>query len=79
MKSAIKLTLGNNLTRSSAVVDASKTPKDLAIENGYDVNLGYWMLDGGALNPQEMNTAIGELVKGADTAALLQVVKASNA
>lgn len=79
MASAIKLTIGDNLSRKPIVVDADKTPKQIISSEGRDINLGYWMLDGGALSTQEMNTPLGELLNGSETATLLQVVKANNA
>jgi len=75
----IKLTIGDNLSRKSINVMPNQTPKEILAQEGRELGLGIVMLDGGALSTKEINTPIGDLLNGATSATLLQIVKANNA
>lgn len=75
----VKVKLGTTTTRKTVIVDDSKTPKELFMENDIeltgDVSI---QLDGDRLGTREMDKSLTELGVH-DTAMLLAVVNTKNA
>ena len=79
----IKVTLGNNVTRKSVIVDENQTLRQTLEDNGIDFSRGVMHLDGSSLGAGELNKTFAELgyngTAGKDKCFLLNVVKADNA
>lgn len=75
----VKVKLGTTTTRKTVIVDSSKTPRELFMENDIeltgDVSI---QLDGDRLGTREMDKSLAELGVH-DTAMLLAVVNTKNA
>ena len=79
----IKVIMGNNLKRSTVIVDPNTTLKQALTDNEIDYSAGTMHLDGATLEPGALNKTFAEFgytgQDGRDTCYLLNVVKADNA
>ena len=74
----IKVTMGNNVKRSSEILDEHTTLRE-ALENAeIDYTVGVMNLDGSTLSPGDLDKTFAELGI-AEKCFLLNVVKADNA
>lgn len=74
----IKVTVGNNVKRESAIVDENTTLRTVLEDNGIDYTSGTMHLDGSSLKPGEIDKTFAELGI-TEKCYLLNVVKADNA
>ena len=74
----IKVTIGNNVKRSSEILDENTTLRE-ALENaGIDYTIGMMNLDGSTLEPGDLDRTFADFnIK--DKCYLLNVIKADNA
>ena len=74
----IKVTVGNNMSRQSVIVDEEKTLREVLEENNVDYSHAAPSLDGSTLRPGDLDKTFAEM--GITSACyLLTVVKADNA
>lgn len=74
----ISITISTNTNRTTVLVPASKTPKEILQENNIDLHSGVLSLDGVPLSASEMNMSLEDLnVK--ESAFLTSIVKSDNA
>jgi len=74
----IKVTMGNNVKRTSEVLDPSTTLRDALEDAGIDYTTGIMNLDGSTLNPGDLDKTFADLGI-TEKCYLLNVVKADNA
>ena len=74
----IKVTIGNNVTRKSVIVDENQTLRQTLEENGIDYSRGVMHLDGSSLQPGDLSKTFADLGI-TDKCFLLNVVKTDNA
>ena len=79
----IRVTIGNNLKRSSENYTPDTTLRDAMEQAGIDYTTGMTTLDGSTLGPGDLNKTFAEFgydgTAGHDKCFLLNVVKADNA
>jgi len=74
----IKVTMGNNLKRTSEILDENTTLREALEETGIDYTIGIMNLDGSTLEPGDLDCTFAEFgIK--EKCYLLNVVKAENA
>lgn len=74
----IKVTVGNNLKRETAIVDSQTTLRDCLEEAGIDYTRGFTTLDGATLAAGDLDKTFDDFgIK--ERTFLLNVVKADNA
>jgi len=74
----IKVTMGNNLKRTSEIIDENTTLREALEEAGIDYTTGIMNLDGSTLEPGDLDRTFSDFgVK--DKCYLLNIVKADNA
>ena len=74
----IKVTMGNNLKRSSEILDENTTLREALEEAEIDYSVGTMNLDGSTLNPGDLDRTFADMgIK--EKCFLLNVVKADNA
>lgn len=74
----VKVTLGNNTTRKTVIVDGNTTLRAALEQNGIDYTHGSMMLDGTTLQPGSLDKTFDDFGI-AETCYLLSVQKADNA
>lgn len=74
----IKVTVGNNLEKSTQIVDSSTTLRQILEAAGIDYTRGMTTLDGGVLPPGSLDKTFDDFGI-TDHAYLLSVVKQDNA
>lgn len=74
----IKVTLGNNVNRTSVIIDENTTLRTALEDNGVDYTRGTMHLDGASLAPGDLDKTFASLGI-TDKCFLLSVVKADNA
>lgn len=74
----IKVTMGNNVKRSSEIIDENTTLRDALESAGIDYTIGMMNLDGSTLSPGDLDKTFAEFGI-TDKCYLLNVVKADNA
>ena len=73
----IKVSVGNNVTRSEVHIDESKTLRSVLDEQGIDYSRGTMHLDGAALQPGDLDKSFASFgIK--EMCYLLNVAKADN-
>ena len=74
----IKVTIGNNVKRSSEILDENTTLREALEEAGIDYTTGVMNLDGSTLEPGDLGCTFADFgIK--EKCYLLNVVKADNA
>ncbi len=74
----IKVTMGNNLKRTSEILDENTTLREALEEAGIDYTIGIMNLDGSTLDPGDLDCTFADFgIK--EKCYLLNVVKAENA
>jgi hypothetical protein len=74
----IKVTMGNNVKRSSEILDENTTLREALEGAGVDYTAGIMNLDGSTLNPGDLDKTFADFgIK--EKCYLLNVVKADNA
>ena len=74
----IKVTMGNNLKRTSEILDENTTLREALEEAGIDYTIGIMNLDGSTLEPGDLDCTFSDFgIK--EKCYLLNVVKAENA
>jgi len=74
----IKVTMGNNLKRTSEILDENTTLREALEEAEIDYTVGTMNLDGSTLNPGDLDRTFADMgIK--EKCFLLNVVKADNA
>ena len=74
----IKVTLGNNVKRSSEIVDENTTLREALEDADIDYTVGIMNLDGSTLNPGDLDKTFADFGI-TEKCYLLNVVKADNA
>ena len=74
----IKVTMGNNVKRSSEILDENTTLRDALEDAGIDYTAGVMNLDGSTLNPGDLDKTFCDFGI-TEKCYLLNVVKADNA
>jgi hypothetical protein len=74
----IKVTMGNNLKRTSEIIDENTTLREALEDAGIDYTTGMMNLDGSTLNPGDLDRTFADFGIS-DKCYLLNVVKADNA
>lgn len=74
----IKVTIGNNLSRQSVIIDETTTLRTALEENGIDYSVGMTSLDGSTLAPGDLDKTFADFGI-TEKCYLLNVVKADNA
>lgn len=74
----IKVTVGNNVSRSSVIVDENTTLRKVVEDAGIDYTRGVMHLDGSSLQPGDMDKTFADFGV-TEKCFLLSVVKADNA
>lgn len=74
----IQVTVGNNVSRKSVVVDENTTLRACLEENGVDYTRGTMHMDGATLQPGDLDKTFKDMGI-AERTYLLSVVKADNA
>ena len=74
----IKVTMGNNVKRSSEILDENTTLREALEGAGIDYTAGIMNLDGSTLNPGDLDKTFADFGI-AEKCYLLNVVKADNA
>ena len=74
----IKVTIGNNVKRSSEILDENTTLREALEMAGIDYTTGMMNLDGSTLNPGDLDKTFADFGI-AEKCYLLNVVKADNA
>ena len=74
----IKVTMGNNVKRTSEIVDESTTLREVLEDADIDYTVGIMNLDGSTLNPGDLDKTFADFGI-AEKCYLLNVVKADNA
>ena len=74
----IKVVVGNNVKRETAIVDSSTTLRTVLEDAGIDYTRGAMHLDGASLNPGDLDKTF-EAFGITEKCFLLQVVKTDNA
>ncbi len=74
----IKVTLGNNVNRTSVIIDENTTLRTALEDNGVDYTRGTMHLDGASPAPGDLDKTFASLGI-TDKCFLLSVVKADNA
>lgn len=74
----LKVTIGTNTSRKAVVVSPDKTLRDVLTENGVNLNVGKLMIDGGAINANQLDQTLAE-IGVQDNAYIISVAKADNA
>lgn len=74
----IKVTVGNNVSRETVIIDSTTTLRSVLEDAGIDYTKGGINLDGSTLKPGDLDKTFADF-NIADRAYLLQVVKADNA
>ena len=77
MKSVLVTTTNNRFPLE--MHEDSVTPKDILNKLGINPAGGINSIDGVAMSATEMNTPIGEILGGAESCVISQVIKANNA
>jgi len=73
----IKVTMGNNLKRTSEILDENTTLREALEEAGIDYTIGVMNLDGSTLEPGDLDMTFADFgIK--EKCYLLNVVKADN-
>lgn len=74
----VKVTVGNNVKRSSVIIDPNTTLRACLEANGVDYTRGSMCLDGATLAPGDLNKTFAQF--GVQSSCyLLNIVKADNA
>ena len=74
----IKVTMGNNVKRSSEILEENTTLREALEDAGIDYTTGIMNLDGSTLNPGDLDKSFADFgIK--EKCYLLNVVKADNA
>ena len=74
----IKVTMGNNVKRSSEILDENTTLREALEDAGIDYTIGIMNLDGSTLSPGDLDCTFADFgIK--DKCYLLNVIKADNA
>lgn len=74
----IRVTVGNNLSRTNVIVSEDTTLKQVLTDNGIDYSRGGLTLDGASLKPGDIDKTFAA-IGVTESCYLLQVVKADNA
>ena len=74
----IKVTMGNNVKRTSEILDENTTLRDALESVGIDYTTGIMNLDGSTLNPGDLDKTFADFGI-TEKCYLLNVVKADNA
>ncbi len=74
----VKVTVGNNVKRSTTIVDNNTTLRTVLEDAGVDYTRGVMHLDGASLQPGDLDKTFADFGI-AETCFLLNVVKADNA
>ena len=74
----IKVTVGNNVDRTSMIIDANTTLRTALEQGDIDYTRGVMHLDGSSLNPGDLDKTFADFGI-AEKCFLLNVVKADNA
>lgn len=74
----IKVTLGNNVNRTSVILDKTTTLRAALEDNGIDYSRGVMHLDGSSLQPGDLDKTFADFGIN-EKCYLLNVVKADNA
>ena len=74
----VKVVVGNNVKRETAIVDSSTTLRNVLEDAGIDYTRGVMHLDGSSLNPGDLDKTF-EQFGITEKCFLLNVVKADNA
>lgn len=74
----VKVTVGNNVKRSTTIVDNNTTLRSVLEDAGVDYTRGVMHLDGASLQPGDLDKTFADFGI-AETCFLLNVVKADNA
>ena len=74
----IKVTIGNNVKRSSEILDENTTLREALEDAGIDYTIGIMNLDGSTLEPGDLDRTFADF-NITDKCYLLNVIKADNA
>jgi len=74
----IKVTIGNNVKRTSEIVDENTTLREVLEDAGIDYAMGMMNLDGSTLSPGDLDKTFADFGI-TEKCYLLNVVKADNA
>ena len=74
----IKVTIGNNVKRSSEILDENTTLREALEDAGIDYTIGIMNLDGSSLEPGDLDRTFADFGI-VDKCYLLNVVKCDNA
>jgi len=73
-----RITIGNNVKRSSEILDENTTLREALEDAGIDYTIGMMNLDGASLNPGDLDRTFAEFGI-TEKCYLLNVIKADNA